>query len=167
MGTKCVKLPCPPAQQVSCSFHIFPMQRTRGRTQQRCSTWLTLWKCRTLVRFRHQNYLVRFRKRLTWFGLGKDSRHEPQFLGWMSCVWPMQPPHLLHLQTLSLFDLLTDDKKRGAGTKHWQAKNTDNLCSHTRIYRLHFVIISRHSVILVWVEWLDSGIVESWSDRKV
>ncbi len=38
MTTKCVKISCPPARHVSCSFHI--LQSACGRIQQYCSIWL-------------------------------------------------------------------------------------------------------------------------------
>ncbi len=111
-------------QHVSCSFHIFPMQSARGRRRQYRNTWLTLWKCCTLVRFRHQNYLVMFRKRFRW---------------WKSCVWPIQTPNLLHLQTLSCcwatdrwqkmwcrhetffpIEICYSASRAGCNEKHWQ-----------------------------------------------
>ncbi len=54
-------------------FTYFQCKVHMGKDDSISNTWLK-WKCRSLVRFRHQNHLVRFRKRFTWFGLGKDSQ---------------------------------------------------------------------------------------------
>ncbi len=113
-------------QHDMCHDHFTYFQckaHTRG-TRQYCRTWLTSWKCHTLVRFRHQNYLVRFRERCRWFGLGKDShRTQTPVSGVKVLCLAIQPPQLLQLWSLSLFKLLTDDKKCGAGTKHFSSSD--------------------------------------------
>ncbi len=54
---------------------------------------------------------------LVWQDTNPGLWHESPVFG------PSKPPHLLHLQTLSRFKVLTDDKKCGADTKHFSSWN--------------------------------------------
>ncbi len=126
-----------------------------------CRAHFTYFQCKVYVG-EDNSFVARLATKTTWLGtwfdLGKD---KPQSLGWKSCVWPIQPPRLLRLQTVSLFKLLTDDKKCGAGMRHfssrsmfvwkscWVSQKTLTICVHVH-KSIDYILLLFHEMLWYW-----------------